>query len=200
MTTTENARRHNTNQAHCIVQSSHSTMMSSVEELGLEEEEEMEMRFSCVECWTPSWTVYRQLSETSHHSVKLTKCRNGNCNRDVDPYIEREWLLVAMDGLLLRKPAYRHVLLNYYTHERLLCLPPNTHNVPNNQHSKQAPSSLEQHDTTATTSLIRAGAVQYGLAACLLDAYLRYEAMMRTPTTTTALSFDRPASSSSPIM
>jgi hypothetical protein len=37
----------------------------------------------------------------------------SNCGKTaVDPYIEREWLLVAIDCILLRDEAYRHVLFN----------------------------------------------------------------------------------------
>ena len=43
-------------------------------------------------------------------SIKLTVCRN--CQNNVDPYVERDYLLVVLDCILLRIPAYRHVLYN----------------------------------------------------------------------------------------
>ena len=36
----------------------------------------------------------------------------SQCHKMVDPYIEREWLLVVIDCILLREEAYRHVLYN----------------------------------------------------------------------------------------
>lgn len=63
----------------------------------------------CVYCETPCSSLYRQYT-SSPSSIKLTACKN--CGHDVDPYIEREWLLVALDCILLRLPAYRHVLFH----------------------------------------------------------------------------------------
>jgi hypothetical protein len=67
--------------------------------------------FVCVHCGTPSSSLYRQLS-ASLSSIKAMNCTNPQCNQVVDPYIEREWLLVAIDCILLRPEAYRHVLFN----------------------------------------------------------------------------------------
>lgn len=63
----------------------------------------------CVYCETPCSSLYRQYTSSSS-SIKLTACKN--CGNDADPYIEREWLLVALDCILLRLPAYRHVLFH----------------------------------------------------------------------------------------
>ena len=65
--------------------------------------------YVCVFCSTPCSSLYRQYT-TSSSSIKLTACQK--CGNDVDPYIEREWLLVALDCILLRLPAYRHVLFH----------------------------------------------------------------------------------------
>lgn len=51
--------------------------------------------------------MYRKFSPTS---LKLTVCES--CGYDVDYYVEREVFLVAMDVVLLRQDAYRHLLLN----------------------------------------------------------------------------------------
>lgn len=63
--------------------------------------------YRCVHCETPCASLYRQYT-SSPSSIKLTACKT--CGNDVDPYIEREWLLVSLDCILLRLPAYRHVL------------------------------------------------------------------------------------------
>jgi len=65
--------------------------------------------YICVYCETPCSSLYRQYTSSSS-SIKLTACQK--CGNDVDPYIEREWLLVVLDCILLRMPAYRHVLFH----------------------------------------------------------------------------------------
>lgn len=65
--------------------------------------------YACVHCATPCASLYRRLS-VSLSSIKTMNC--SNCGQTVDPYIEREWLLVAIDCILLRHEAYRHVLFN----------------------------------------------------------------------------------------
>ncbi len=66
--------------------------------------------YVCVYCGTPCACLYRQLNKKSLSSIKAMHCEN--CHRIVDPYIEREWLLVILDCILLRPEAYRHVLYN----------------------------------------------------------------------------------------
>lgn len=75
--------------------------------------------FVCVYCGAPCSALYRQLNMNSLSSIKAMNCER--CHRIVDPYIEREWLLVAIDCILLRPEAYRHILYNNqdlsrYTH------------------------------------------------------------------------------------
>ena len=65
--------------------------------------------FNCVECLTPSATVYRKFSSSS---VKLTRCIV--CRKDVDPYVEREFFLVFLDILLHRIVANRHLYLCHH--------------------------------------------------------------------------------------
>ena len=67
-----------------------------------------EHHYCCVECLAPSPTLYRRY--TTHASVKLTRC--PGCGLDVDPYVEREAMLIAFDIVLHRIAAYRHVLFN----------------------------------------------------------------------------------------
>jgi hypothetical protein len=71
--------------------------------------------FICIHCGTPCVALYRQLS-ASLSSIKAMNCVNSKCRQVVDPYIEREWLLVAIDCILLRPEAYRHVLFNAKEH------------------------------------------------------------------------------------
>jgi len=66
---------------------------------------------NCVECLTPSATVYRKFSSSS---VKLTRCIV--CRKDVDPYVEREFFLVFLDILLHRIVANRHLYLCHHHH------------------------------------------------------------------------------------
>jgi len=67
-----------------------------------------EHHYCCVECLTSAPTLYRRY--TTHASVKLTRC--PGCGLDVDPYVEREAMLIAFDIILHRIAAYRHVLFN----------------------------------------------------------------------------------------
>lgn len=64
--------------------------------------------FLCIQCLTPSKTLYK----VSGISVKLTRC--SKCEAVIDPYIERELLLVAMDIILHRKEAMRHLIFHRY--------------------------------------------------------------------------------------
>merc|ERR1740117_2062550 len=87
--------------------------------------------YVCVFCGTPCAALYRKLtststststtttttsrSTTSTSSTTISSIKAMNCDicqRIVDPYTEREWLLVAIDCILLRPEAYRHVLYN----------------------------------------------------------------------------------------
>jgi hypothetical protein len=70
--------------------------------------------YACIDCLTPCESLYKQYSTPS--SVKLTRCSNAACQRDVDPYMEREWFLVALDLILHRRGAYRHL----YLHDRMI--------------------------------------------------------------------------------
>jgi hypothetical protein len=68
-----------------------------------------QLAYRCSHCLTPSETLYRQYS-SSVSTIKLTICEH--CGENVDPYCEREWLLVLIDAALLRKEAYRHIFFN----------------------------------------------------------------------------------------
>lgn len=65
--------------------------------------------YACVHCSTPCQSLYYQLG-ASLSSIKALAC--SKCGEVVDPYIEREWLLVVIDCILMRPEAYRHVMFN----------------------------------------------------------------------------------------
>lgn len=72
--------------------------------------------YRCVYCLSPCSSLYRKYSAST---IKLSQCSSEFCKNnkgrkvlDVDPYCEREWLLVVLDIVLLREEAYRHVLCN----------------------------------------------------------------------------------------
>ena len=63
--------------------------------------------YRCIHCLTPCGALYRKYGAAT---IKLSQC--SECKRDVDPYCEREWLLVVLDCILLREQAYRHLLFH----------------------------------------------------------------------------------------
>jgi Arv1-like family len=75
-------------------------------------------KYRCLWCLTPCEALYRNLGEKGDgagrggggDNLQLSTCHQ--CHEIVDPYCERELLLVAMDMVLLRPEAYRHALLN----------------------------------------------------------------------------------------
>lgn len=67
-------------------------------------------RYHCIHCLREADSLFRTLGPKT--SLKLSVC--ANCGIDVDPYVEREAFLVAMDVVLLRQDAYRHLLLNRF--------------------------------------------------------------------------------------
>jgi hypothetical protein len=71
------------------------------------------MRYRCIQCLEPAASLYRTYTRES--TIKLSQCESavcGNGTNNVDPYCEREWLLVVIDIVLLRDQAYRHVIFN----------------------------------------------------------------------------------------
>ena len=102
-----------------------------------------EHHYCCVECLTPTPSLYRRYA--THASVKLTRC--PKCGRDVDPYVEREAMLIAFDVILHRLPAYRHTLFN------------------------RDPFA----DFFPAVSIGRS--FKFGLGLSILDAYIKFEAL-----------------------
>mmetsp|Transcript_16261 Transcript_16261/g.35362 ORF Transcript_16261/g.35362 Transcript_16261/m.35362 type:complete len:364 (-) Transcript_16261:1767-2858(-) len=99
--------------------------------------------YCCVECLTPTPTLYKLY--LTHASVKLTRC--ANCGNDVDPFVEREALLVSFDLILHRIAAYRHALFN------------------------RDPFAEFDVSTSVARSL------KFALGTSILDAYIKYEAL-----------------------
>ena len=137
--------------------------------------------YVCVFCGTPCAALYRKLtststststtsptttstSTTSTSSTTISSIKAMNCDicqRIVDPYTEREWLLVAIDCILLRPEAYRHVLYNnqYLSLSWSSSCNKNNDNNDNNNH-------------TTTTIIHRV--VQWTIISSLLHAYLKW--------------------------
>ena len=130
--------------------------------------------YRCVYCGTPCHSLYRQLSSSSH-SIKLTTCIA--CNQVVDPYIEREILLIVIDCILLREEAYRHVLYN----RLLLMLMMNGKN--NNEATAAAVDNNNTMDIFSSSSSFNSvvftwkRALQVLLSWCILDTYLIWETL-----------------------
>lgn len=68
-------------------------------------------KYQCIYCSTPCDSLYRVYG-SSTTTIKLSRC--SHCQRDVDPYCERELVLVGLDCLLFREEAYRHLLFHRY--------------------------------------------------------------------------------------
>jgi len=133
----------------------------------------------CTNCTTPTATLYKVYSTPG--SIQLTTCQN--CGRDVDPYIEREWLLVIMDCVLHRPEAFRHVLYNrepfcdIYVGVKAAasdCLEDKRQKDDKNKNSSMADETVRgdgRSDSNSCRTLIR-----YSIMASLLRTYLWYGA------------------------
>jgi hypothetical protein len=114
-----------------------------------------QQQYRCVECCAPATSLYKEYTKTS---IKLTSC--DRCNRNVDPYVERDWPLVVLDCVLLRLPAYRHVLWNSTA--------TTTRDVIAD---KGTPSS--QHNRSMSMRQI----IMFAVMACLLQSHLHWEGL-----------------------
>ncbi|KAA0162646.1 hypothetical protein FNF31_03174 [Cafeteria roenbergensis] len=61
----------------------------------------------CVECGSPVQALYLRFSQGN---IRLTRC--PTCGETADPYLEMDAVLVLVDLILLRRPVYRHLLVN----------------------------------------------------------------------------------------
>lgn len=69
-------------------------------------------KYQCIYCSTPCASLYRVYGASAAPTIKLSRC--VHCKRDVDPYCERELMLVVLDCLLFREEAYRHLFFHRY--------------------------------------------------------------------------------------
>ena len=118
----------------------------------------------CVYCGTPCACLYRQLNKKSLSSIKAMHCKA--CHRIVDPYIEREWLLVILDCILLRPEAYRHVL---YNNQDLSWYVRSNHHKDNEIRENKANSLIGSRIPNL---------VQWTLVSSLFHALLKWKALL----------------------
>mmetsp|Transcript_13313 Transcript_13313/g.31347 ORF Transcript_13313/g.31347 Transcript_13313/m.31347 type:complete len:411 (+) Transcript_13313:53-1285(+) len=130
--------------------------------------------YVCVYCGMPCSALYRQLNKNSLSSIKAMHCEW--CHRIVDPYVEREWLLVAIDCILLRPEAYRHI---FYNNKNLSMY---IHIQKDEEYSKQQERgnrNLVAADAISTTSGIQnfAQLVEWTFISSLFHAYLKFKSL-----------------------
>ncbi|TPX45588.1 hypothetical protein SeMB42_g03943 [Synchytrium endobioticum] len=65
------------------------------------------MTYVCVECGTPSSSLY---TEYSKGNIILTQC--GKCLKFADKYLEFDGVLLFIDMVLLKPQVYRHLIYN----------------------------------------------------------------------------------------
>ncbi|KAL3795624.1 hypothetical protein ACHAW5_002820 [Stephanodiscus triporus] len=135
-------------------------------------------RLICTHCTRPTDALYKVYSNPGW--IQLTTC--DGCGNDVDPYIEREWLLVVLDCVLHRPGAFRHLLYNREPFRDIIM------------------NDAEDTTTTTTTTTMGGGGgatsskkgrgrdrqlfdastigrfARYAIASSFLRAYLRYAA------------------------
>lgn len=117
-------------------------------------------KYRCVHCLVPATALYKQYASASSTSLSLKLEICVRCHQVVDPYAEREVLLVALDLIALRPEAYRHVLCNR--------IQPNYHENGN--------GVLQAQTQQATNSRLCQKWLQYVSSSRILHAYLLWEA------------------------
>ena len=104
--------------------------------------------YRCVGCLHPCASLYKTLGKGGS-VIKLTPCTK--CARpSADPYCEREWLLVVLDLILLRKEAYRHVLWN--RGQLLAAMTMMMSSTSSTAPSSSSPQQPEKFNTASTTT------------------------------------------------
>jgi len=111
------------------------------------------------------------------------------CRRVVDPYTEREWLLVAIDCILLRPEAYRHVLYNNqdlswykYDTNRNNSRSDNNNNVDTNGNKNDGNNDSDEDengDQNIHTTTIIHRLVRWTIVSNILHAYLKWETFIQ---------------------
>ena len=116
------------------------------------------MRYICTSCTSPTSSLYKVYSTPG--SIQLTTCKG--CGNDVDPYIEREWLLIVMDCVLHRPEAFRHALYNRDPFATILCA----------QDMQKSSRNVETHSRIDGLRRL----LYYSLIAALFRTYLWHAA------------------------
>ena len=127
-------------------------------------------KYVCVYCGMPCAALYRQLNKTSLSSIKAMHCER--CQRIVDPYIEREWLLVIIDCALLRPEAYRHILYNNQDFSSYI------HIEKDNICCQQYETGNRNPATTSGASTLRL--IKWTLISSVFHAYLKWQTHLHT--------------------
>ena len=131
--------------------------------------------YCCVHCSHPSDSIVRQLS-ASASSIQLTTC--PFCGQTVDPYVERELLLVVIDWVLLRPEAYRHVLYNRRdTWESLLLSPSSASCSSTTSRTPHLPTAQRRSDNPFPLRSATLRLTQLMLSWSILQSYLVWETL-----------------------
>ena len=128
--------------------------------------------YTCVICLTQSSSLFHYChsksdSKSTKSAVKLTRCTN--CQQNVDHYIEHEPLLIAMDLVLLRFPAYRHLFFNRPEFASFCIHDESTPDSVNHEHNE-----CNQKRTGNTKK-----AFSYVFVSAFLDAYHKFESLQQ---------------------
>lgn len=75
----------------------------------------------CVECLHPVDSLYIEYSPTN---IRMTVC--SNCGQFADKYIEHDAVVIAIDLLLLKRQAFRHMVFNVLSNSDKDTLHPQT--------------------------------------------------------------------------
>ena len=139
-------------------------------------------RYVCVHCGCGCQALYRQMTPSSSKSsfspsskptkssfsmssLKAVSCKY--CHQsNVDPFMEREVLLVVVDWILLRPEAYRHVLFNIIDFDE-------RHEKDGHVFGADSSSS-----SIVRRKLSKYHLLQFCTISCVLLAYLKWDAVL----------------------
>lgn len=111
------------------------------------------LAFRCINCLEPCSSLYVEYGNPNNvdkssislsmnsNTLKLHQC--NICQQIVDPYCEREWLLVVLDLILLRQLAYRHLLFNNDNVNNLIDLNKNNSTISKSNLSSSSHNTID---------------------------------------------------------
>lgn len=70
----------------------------------------MSSSYVCIQCGEAVQTLYMEYSE---NNFRLTRCKK--CGQVADKYVEYELMLVLIDIIMHRRPAFCHLMYNRYS-------------------------------------------------------------------------------------